>query len=42
MRQIEHRSHDEIARIVGIAPKSVSTLLARARKAIYEELDKSR
>ncbi|WP_371591410.1 RNA polymerase sigma factor [Prevotella sp. P5-108] len=42
MRQVEHRSHDEIARIVGIAPKSVSTLLARARKAIYEELDKRR
>ena len=33
---------NEIARIVGIAPKSVSTLLARARKAIYEELDKRR
>ena len=36
MRQVKHRSHYEIA------PKSVSTLLARARKAIYEELDKRR
>lgn len=42
MRQVERRSHREIAQLVGISTASVSTLLARARHAIYEEIDKRR
>ena len=42
MRQVERRSHREIAQLVGISPASVCTLLARARHAIYEEIDKRR
>ena len=38
MRQVERRSHEEIARLLGIETTSVSTLLARARRAILEEI----
>ena len=38
MRQVERRSHEEIARLLGIETTSVSTLLARARRTILEEI----
>ena len=38
MRQVERRSHEEIARLLGIETTSVSTLLARARRIILEEI----
>ena len=38
MRQVERRSHEEIARLLGIETASVSTLLARARRTILEEI----
>ena len=38
MRQVERRSHEEIARLLDIRPASVSTLLARARWALLEEI----
>ena len=38
MRQMERRSHAEIARLLGIEPASVSTLLARARHSLLEEI----
>ena len=38
MRQVEQRSHEEIARLLGIETTSVSTLLARARRTILEEI----
>ena len=38
MRQVEHRSHEEIARLLGIEQTSVSTLLARARRTLLEEM----
>ena len=38
MRQVERRSHEEIARLLGIKTASVSTLLARARRTILEEI----
>lgn len=38
MRQVERRSHDEIARLLGIEITSVSTLLARARRTLLEEV----
>lgn len=38
MRQVEHRTSDEIAAIMGIQPSSVSTLLARARRQLLEEI----
>lgn len=40
MRQVERRSHQEIARLLAISEASVSTLLARARKALLEEMRK--
>lgn len=40
MRQGEGRSNEEIARIMGIAPASVGTMLSAARRKIFEELKK--
>jgi len=40
MRQVEHRSSDEIAHLLGMQPSSVSTLLARARRQLLEEIRK--
>ena len=38
MRQVERRSHEEIAQLLGIETTSVSTLLARARRSLLEEI----
>ncbi|MBR0263899.1 MAG: sigma-70 family RNA polymerase sigma factor [Prevotella sp.] len=38
MRQVERRSHEEIARLLGIEITSVSTLLARARRSLLEDI----
>ena len=38
MRQVERRTHEEIARLLGIETTSVSTLLARARKSLLEDI----
>ena len=38
LRQVERRSHEEIARLLGIEPTSVSTLLARARRTLLEDI----
>ncbi|MBQ6377632.1 MAG: sigma-70 family RNA polymerase sigma factor [Prevotella sp.] len=38
MRQVERRSHEEIARLLGIEITSVSTLLARARRTLLEDI----
>ena len=38
MRQVERRSHEEIAQLLGIETTSVSTLLARARHTLLEEI----
>ena len=38
MRQAERRSHEEIAQLLGIEPTSVSTLLARARRTLLQEI----
>ena len=38
MRQVERRSHEEIALLLGIEKTSVSTLLARARRTLLEEI----
>ena len=38
LRQVERRSHEEIATLLGIEVTSVSTLLARARRTILEEI----
>ena len=38
MRQVERQSHEEIARLLGIEITSVSTLLARARRALLEDI----
>ncbi len=38
MRQVERRSHEEIARLLGIEQTSVSTLLARARRTLLEDI----
>lgn len=40
MRQVERRDNKEIARLLGIEETSVSTLLARARRTLMEELRK--
>ena len=42
MRQIEYRSVEEIARLLCIDNRSVSTLLARARRSLLEEIKKRR
>ena len=38
MRQVERSSHEEIDQLLGIEPTSVSTLLARARRTLLEEI----
>ena len=38
LRQVERRSHEEIARLLGIEVTSVSTLLARTRRTLLEEI----
>ena len=38
MRQVERRTHEEIAQLLGIETTSVSTLLARARRTLLEEI----
>ncbi|MCR5678672.1 MAG: sigma-70 family RNA polymerase sigma factor [Prevotella sp.] len=38
MRQVERRSHEEIAQLLGIEVTSVSTLIARARRTLLEEI----
>jgi len=38
MRQVERRTHEEIAQLLGIETTSVSTLLARARRALLEDI----
>ena len=38
MRQVEHRSSTQIAALLGIKETSVSTLLARARRQLLEEI----
>ena len=38
LRQVERRSHEEIATLLGIEVTSVSTLLARARRTLFEEI----
>lgn len=38
LRQVERKSTEDIAAIMGISPASVPTLLARARKKLLEEL----
>lgn len=38
LRQEERRSHEEIAQLLGIETTSVSTLLARARRTLLEEI----
>ena len=38
LRQVERRSHEEIASLLGIEITSVSTLLARARRTMLEEI----
>ena len=40
MRQVERRSHEEIAQLLGIETTSVSTLLARARRTLLEEIQR--
>lgn len=40
LRQVEHKTTEEIAAIVGISPGSVPTLLARARRKLMEEIRK--
>ena len=38
MRQVERKTHEEIARLLGIETTSVSTLLARARRTLLEDI----
>ena len=38
MRQVERRTHEEIAQLLGIETTSISTLLARARKSLLEDI----
>jgi len=38
MRQVEHRTTVQIAKILGIKETSVNTLLARARRQLLEEI----
>lgn len=40
LRQVEHRSDNEIAAIIGIAPASVPTLLSRARCRLLAAMKK--
>lgn len=38
LRQVEHKSTQEIAAIVGVSEKSVPTMLARARRKLMEKM----
>lgn len=38
LRQMEGKSNDEIAQILGITPASAATLLSRARKRLLEDI----
>ena len=40
LRQVEKKSSEEIAQIVGITTESVSVLLSRARKQLLQEIRK--
>ena len=40
LRQVEKKSSEEIAQIVGITPESVAVLLSRARKQMLQEIKK--
>jgi len=40
LRQVERKTHAEIAAILGIQTASVATLLARARRSLLEEIRK--
>ena len=40
LRQVERKSHEEIARIVGVKRSSVSTILSRARAKMLNEFRK--
>lgn len=40
LRQVERKTTEEIAAIVGISPVSVPTLLARARKKLLDDIKK--
>lgn len=40
LRQVERKSNEEIARMLGIEQSSVVTLLSRARKKILNEINK--
>ena len=40
LRQVEKKSFEEIAQIVGITTESVSVLLSRARKQMLQEIRK--
>ncbi len=42
LRQVEGKTAEEIAAIVGITPRSVSTLLSRARKRLLEQIKKGK
>ena len=42
LRQVEHRSNEEIAGILGIQPSSVSTLLSKARHRLLNEIQQQR
>ena len=42
MRQVEHYSNSQIASLLGIKETSVSTLLARARRQLLEEIRQQR
>ena len=42
MRQVEHRSNSQIAALLSIKETSVSTLLARARRQLLEEIRQQR
>ena len=42
LRQVEHRSNEEIANILGIKLSSVNTLLARARRQLLNEIQQQR
>ena len=42
LRQVEHKSTEEIAAIVGISPASVPTLLARARRKLLDGMRRRR
>lgn len=42
LRQVEHQSNSQIATLLGVKETSVSTLLARARRQLLEEIRQQR